>query len=393
MQRGVKRRLSWIAVGGLGGLAGSSVPASAWVAPPAAIEWNPETSSPRPASPASDDAELLAECGEADGALHEVARLNVERQLSNVPLLRSDELVWSLRAAGGPHVWPRGWAISGLDLDPVDVADRFLAWSSRSSPLGVRRCGVARGRKLDGTELISVIAVDALADLEPLPTSARVGQWITLRGRMLVPASDAKVVLLGPRGAPRTVLASLSGDSVRSSFAVDQPGTWLVQVLADVSTGPRPVLEAFVHAGTEAPKRFVRLPAPGEEASAGTDEAARLFAMMNEARRLEGLERLARDAQLDALALEHARAMKEARTIGHDVGFGAPHARLEAGGVHARLAGENVASAESVIKAHRALWASPSHRGNLLHPRFQRAGVAVVRDDRDRVWAAQLFSD
>ncbi len=80
----------------------------------------------------------------------------------------------------------------------------------------------------------------ALADLSPLPTTARVGQWLTLDGTMLVPATGAKVVLLGPRGAPKAVTASLSGDRVHSSFAVDQPGGFLVQVLATVSTGPRP---------------------------------------------------------------------------------------------------------------------------------------------------------
>jgi uncharacterized protein YkwD len=368
--------------------------AIAWVAPPAGVEWSDASHSPQPGVASGIDQELLAECGEGDLALFAIARLNIERQLSNVPLLPSDELVFNLRAAGEPHVWPRGWAISGLDLDPVETADRLMTWASRNEPLGVRRCGVARGLRSDGIEVVSVVAVDALADLDPLPTSARIGQWISLKATMLVPATNAKVVLLGPRGAPRTVVASLTDDTIRSSFSVDQPGPWLVQVLADVSTGPRPVLEAYIHAGTPPPARFVRLSAPGEAAAKGApDEPAELLAMMNEARHLEGLERLARDPDLDELALEHVRAMKEARVVGHDVGAGTPTTRLEAAGVRARFAGENVASAESLIKAHRALWASPSHRGNLLHERFRRVGVAVLRDERARVWTAQIFAD
>ena len=133
-------------------------------------------------------------------------------------------------------------------------------------------CGLARGVAADGTHVTAAIAVDVLADMAPLPTTARVGQWLTLEGTMLVPATAAKVVLLGPRGAPRTVIASLSGSKVRSSFAVDQPGAWLVQVLATVSTGPRPVLEAMVFAGTAPPAAFVRAAVPRGRAAGASDD-------------------------------------------------------------------------------------------------------------------------
>jgi hypothetical protein len=51
-----------------------------------------------------------------------------------------------------------------------------------------------------------------------------------------------------------------------------------------------------------------------------------------------------------------------------------------------------VASAATPEGAHRALWASPSHRGNLLDRGYERAGVAVVRDSSGRVWVTQLFA-
>jgi uncharacterized protein YkwD len=84
--------------------------------------------------------------------------------------------------------------------------------------------------------------------------------------------------------------------------------------------------------------------------------------------------------------------MLRARMVGHDVGGGDPAARIKAAGIKAHLAGENVASAGSLEHAHRALWASPSHRGNLLLDKFTRVGVAVVRAPDGMVWVTEMFS-
>ncbi|WP_437286756.1 CAP domain-containing protein [Sorangium sp. So ce406] len=368
--------------------------AGAAAAEPPALTWAATTRSPQPgAAGAPDIAALAARCGSADAALAAVARRNVERQLQGGDFMPPDELAFTLRAAGEPHAWPRGWSISGRGLEPAELGTRLDGWLSGWITLGVRRCGVAQAKKPDGTVIVAAVGVDALADLSPLPTTARVGQWVTLEGTMRVPATAVKVVLLGPRGAPRTVLSSLSGARLRSSFAVDQPGSWLVQVLATVSTGPRPVLEAMIFAGSAPPGRYVRATAPGEEAAKGAkDDEDALLRMMNAARASEGLPALARDPALAALARAHSEAMIKAKMVGHDVGSGDPAVRLKAAGYEATIAGENVASSSTTEGAHRAIWASPSHRGNLLDRRYGRTGVAVVRDASGRVWVTQLLA-
>ena len=78
--------------------------------------------------------------------------------------------------------------------------------------------------------------------------------------------------------------------------------------------------------------------------------------------------------------------------VGHDVGGGDPRVRLEAAGISATVAGENVASAGSLENAHRALWASPSHRGNLLLERFTRVGVAVAQAADGTLWVTEMFA-
>ncbi|AUX47467.1 hypothetical protein SOCE26_089880 [Sorangium cellulosum] len=370
----------------------AGAPAAAAGAP--ALTWEATTRSPQPAAGlAPEVAALAARCGSADAALAAVARRNVERQLQGGDIMPPDELAFALRAAGAPHAWPRGWSITGRGLGQADLEARIDGWLSGWTTLGARRCGVSQARKPDGTTIVAAVGVDALADLSPLPITARVGQWVTLEGTMRVPASEAKVVLLGPRGAPKTVVSSLSGGRLRSSFAVDQPGSWLVQVLATVSTGPRPVLEAMIFAGSAPPRRFVRATAPGEEAAKGAqDDEGAMLRMMNAARASEKLPALARDAALTALARAHSEEMLKAKLVGHDVGSGDPAVRLKAAGYKVTIAGENVASSSTPEGAHRAIWASPSHRGNLLDRRYSRTGVAVVRDASGRVWVTQLFA-
>jgi uncharacterized protein YkwD len=357
------------------------------------VTWRPAIASPRAASPPdAQQAALLTLCGPADGALMEVAAQTAKRQLEGASALTADELAFSLRASGDPHVWPKAWSLAGMGLDDEGIGTRFKSWLKGFPAIGKRRCGVARMTSPEGKSVSTVIMVDALADIASIPTSARVGQWISLEGTMLVPASAVKVVLLGPRAAPRTVPSTLSEGRIRSTFAVDQPGPWLVQVLATVSTGPRPVLEAMIFAGQKPPQAFARAPVPGEEAFAGAkDDADAVLRMVNAARVAEGVSPLVRDPALDKLAQAHSDEMLKTRLVGHDVGTGDPRARIAAAGIAARLAGENVASASSLQNAHRALWASPSHRGNLLLDSFTRVGVAVTRGDDGSFWVTEMF--
>ena len=358
------------------------------------IAWKAATSSPRLATVDKLDAPLLAACGGADGALSEAAARTARRQVDGGSLPSHDEIAFNLRAAGDPHLTPRAWSLAGSDLDDEDMVRRIKAWVAPWNMLGVRRCGAARVPAADGTTVVAVIAIDALADLSPLPTTARVGQWITLDGAMLVPASAVKVVLLGPRGAPKTVPASLAGDRIHATFAVDQPGGWIVQVLATVSTGPHPVLEAAIYAGSSPPGQFVLVPAPGESASQGAkDDDDAMLRMINAARASESLSPLVRDSQLDKLAKVHSEEMLKARIVGHDVGSGDVVARLRAAGVSQHMVAENVAVGSTLENAHRVLWSSPSHRGNLLLDQFAHIGVGVLRASEGRVWVTEIFSD
>lgn len=375
----------------------SSAPGSAGEAVgPSAAGWASASRSPEPPSSVSaqDDA-LYRRCGRADLALMRVASAIVDRRLDGVEPPTPRELALLLRAEGVPQVWPRAWAVTGVRDEP-ELVRRLTAWAEREPSRGQARCGIARGADHRGEPIVAAVRVDALADLQPLPIQARLSEWLTLEARMIAPSDGAHVLLLGPRGRPRKVLASLSGGTIRSRFSLDQPGGWVVQVLATTATGPEPVLEARVFAGVEPAAPLDEPPTPG---MSGADEGsptgaeARLLRLLNVARGTERLPTLRRDPALDELARAHARRMASVRRLAHDLGKGTVEQRLVAANLRAAEVGENVAAARSVERAHQTLWASPSHRDNILRHGFRRVGIGVVSDGQHTLWVTQIFTE
>jgi uncharacterized protein YkwD len=339
--------------------------------------------------------DALARCGRGEAGLREVARALLARKLEGGSLPELDGVAREQRAAGEPHPWPRAWSAKVRSFE--SAAAKAATLSSLDGWLGtgavpLRRCGVATGVASDGSHALVVVTVEALADLAPLPTRARTGQWLTVEAHLRSPAPAATVFVMDAAGAPRTVPSWIEGNVVRARFATERPGELDVQVVADVSGGPRPVLEASVFVDAEPSRGEGDQPAPGEHecgAASGGDDLAR---MIGAARASVGLPPLRRDPRLDRLALEHAAVMARSRELAHDAGDGDPLDRMHTAGLDPHLAGENVAHAATLPLAHRAVWASPSHRLNLLGRAYDRLGLGVVRDARGEFWVVETFA-
>lgn len=353
--------------------------------------WAAETSSREDLRPQSPDS-LINQCGKSDVNLERVAQKLVDRKVRDLSYLDSDGLTFAERVMGSPYVWPRAWIVSGKGMKPEETAAKLAAWRASFKDDGIRTCGVATGKMKDGTEVVAAIAVDAAAKLEPLPTRAHTGQWLTLKATMLVPASGARVVLLAPNESPRTIPSSYANGKIVARFAPNRPGAFNVQVLADLASGPRPVLEASVFADTEPPPFMPDLSAPGEDAAGAERGESALIKMVAALRKDQSLPPLQRNAALDKIARAHVEEMRKANKVAHDVGDGDPVARFEAAGIQAKESGENVANAQTIKLAHRALYASPSHRANLLKRDFTHIGIAVVEEGPNRVWACEVFA-
>jgi uncharacterized protein YkwD len=233
-----------------------------------------------------------------------------------------------------------------------------------------------------------------LGDLtRPLDVRARSGQWVTFEARMLVDTMVAKLVVLGPTRAPFGVPTQLQGGHVRARFRVDRPGRWVAQLLVVVESGVRPALEAPIYVDRPPPTSLADDRAGQIEELDPGDAEASMIRVVNRARRSAGLGPLAVDPRLSAAARRHARWMMGTGRLGHESDQGDPRRRVREAVPESLHEGENVATARTLARAHRVLWASPSHRGNLLDRRFDSVGIGVARDESGSLWVCELFSD
>jgi len=117
-----------------------------------------------------------------------------------------------------------------------------------------------------------------------------------------------------------------------------------------------------------------------------------LFDLVNEERAQRGLDALVWDVRLVPVARAHSQEMLTLKYFSHESPVsGSPFDRLKAAGIAYARAGENLAYAQSVSVAHRALMDSPGHRENILRPEFTRIGIGVINAGAYGRMFTQLF--
>ncbi len=104
-------------------------------------------------------------------------------------------------------------------------------------------------------------------------------------------------------------------------------------------------------------------------------------------RRQEGLSSMTPDSRLEQAALQQAGYMAASKRMVHTTGWGRDFAtRVKGNGIEGAAA-ENIAEGRMDLTRLFDMWMnSPPHRRNLLDPRFERFGLAYVRDDKRPDW-------
>lgn len=105
----------------------------------------------------------------------------------------------------------------------------------------------------------------------------------------------------------------------------------------------------------------------------------RMLDLVNQERVSRGLNKLAYDQNLTAVARAHSKDMFERHYFSHVNPDGkTPFDRMDAAGITYVNAGENLAYAPDVDIAHTGLMNSPGHRANILRPEFGHVGIGVT---------------
>lgn len=120
----------------------------------------------------------------------------------------------------------------------------------------------------------------------------------------------------------------------------------------------------------------------------------RLFGLINSSRINEGVSPVEIDTKLTEIARLKAKDMIDNNYFGHiSPTYGSPSQMLRKFGVSFRSGGENLCKAGDVYKANMLLLNSTAgHRENMLNPKANRVGVAVV-PQQNWVLVVELFAE
>ena len=124
------------------------------------------------------------------------------------------------------------------------------------------------------------------------------------------------------------------------------------------------------------------------------DSAARqIFALTNQDRAAQGLPALQWSPALARGAEAHAQIMVQEPALSHQYPGEPPLVvRARQAGVRFQTVAENIASGWSADQINTAWMSSPSHRENILDPRLNALGVAVVRRG-GQLYAVEDFAE
>jgi uncharacterized protein YkwD len=112
---------------------------------------------------------------------------------------------------------------------------------------------------------------------------------------------------------------------------------------------------------------------------------SRLFKRVNVARQNQGMRRLQVSAWLSRKARGHSIRMARRGSLYHTRCLSCMFRSRR----WSRI-GENVGLAATVLRVHRLMMRSPSHRSNILGRGYNRIGVGVRKNHRG-VWVTEIF--
>jgi uncharacterized protein YkwD len=124
------------------------------------------------------------------------------------------------------------------------------------------------------------------------------------------------------------------------------------------------------------------------------DLEQQMLQLVNAERKKKGLKPLVADEQLKNVARAHSSDMLRRGYFSHMTPEGKdPFYRMKKAGITYKKAGENLAYASTLAKAHRGLMNSPSHRAAILNKSFGRIGIGIVDGGKSGLMISQEFKD
>lgn len=213
---------------------------------------------------------------------------------------------------------------------------------------------------------------------------------ITLAGTLLAaPGANLSVSAEEPIGARPATAPEAPAAPQAPVAAPDAPGMERAPEAAPISP---------TRTTQPAAEKFSLKPDSAADA-VSTPEEWRFVELANEERRKRGLSQLVIDPLLIRVARLHSAEMRDRAYFNHNSPNAAertPMDRyLKAMAVRPDYAcvGENLfyCSIVDVKRGHDAFMNSPTHRDNVLFPRYEKIGVGIIKNERGEFWVTQMY--
>lgn len=111
-----------------------------------------------------------------------------------------------------------------------------------------------------------------------------------------------------------------------------------------------------------------------------TSMETQMINLVNQERTKNGLQPLTIDMRIIKTARMKSQDMIAKKYFDHQSPtYGSPFDLIKSQGITYKTAGENIAGAATVDKAHTLLMNSAGHRANILNPKYTKIGIGIIQ--------------
>jgi uncharacterized protein YkwD len=254
--------------------------------------------------------------------------------------------------------------------------------------------GLSQGKhpQLGNTYWATVILLDRMVDINPLPREVRLGQTLRVQVKFNSPYKNPRMPVTSPSGSVlRLRPTRVSNGQAFFDVRFPEKGRYTVEVLLDKpGLGPRVARILPVYAGETYPRKESEIQNTERQFKDTRSAAAYLLTLLNQERKKQGLGNVVLDTIMDNTAIAHSKDMALRGFFAHVNPDGQdPNARYRLRGGLGSV-GENIVIEDQINAAHQQLMASPGHRANILQKDVTHVGIGVYFY-KGRYYICQLF--
>lgn len=156
----------------------------------------------------------------------------------------------------------------------------------------------------------------------------------------------------------------------------------------------RSPLKAIADKAKESDEHFIALSFSTAEYTIRPDLEQEMLRLINAERAMAGVRPLAMDSALTSLSRAYSAEMFTRGYFSHNTPEGVdPFQRMKKANIKYLYAGENLALAPTLMRAHTGLMNSPGHRANILQKAYRKIGIGILENKKYGLMITQEFKD